>query len=98
MDNIIVFSFLGILALIFVIIATLRGSNRKVLKTKEQKRVEIIATYKLELQKALEPLENNKDARIAKKSSLLKKFSDELSRNIFFDKNEIQEIILDLAK
>ena len=98
MDNIIVFSFLGILALIFVIIATLRGSNTKVLKTKEQKRVEIIATYKLELQKALEPLENNKDARIAKKSSLLKKFSDELSRNIFFDKNEIQEIILDLAK
>ena len=98
MDNIIVFSFLGILALIFVIIATLRGSNTKVLKTKEQKRVEIIATYKLELQKALEPLENNKDARIAKKSSLLKKFSDELSRNIFFDKNEIQEIVLDLAK
>ena len=98
MDNIIVFSFLGILALIFVIIATLRGSNTKVVKTKEQKRVEIIATYKLELQKALEPLENNKDARIAKKSSLLKKFSDELSRNIFFDKNEIQEIILDLAK
>ena len=98
MDNIIVFSFLGILALIFVIIATLRGSNTKVLKTKEQKRVEIIATYKLELQKALEPLENNKDARIAKKSSLLKKFSDELSRNIFFDKNEIQKIILDLAK
>lgn len=98
MDNIIVFSFLGILALIFVIIATLRGSNTKVVKTKEQKRVEIIATYKLELQKALEPLENNKDARIAKKSSLLKKFSDELSRNIFFDKNEIQEIVLDLAK
>ena len=98
MDNIIVFSFLGILALIFVILATLRGSNTKVVKTKEQKRVEIIATYKLELQKALEPLENNKDARIAKKSSLLKKFSDELSRNIFFDKNEIQEIILDLAK
>ena len=98
MDNIIVFSFLGILALIFVILATLRGSNTKAVKTKEQKRVEIIATYKLELQKALEPLENNKDARIAKKSSLLKKFSDELSRNIFFDKNEIQEIVLDLAK
>ena len=99
MDNTVVYSLIAIVALIFVIIVTLRGSStKKVVNTKEEKRIEIIATYKLELQKALEPLENNKEAQITKKSSMLKKFSDELSRNIFFDKNEIKEIILELVK
>jgi len=66
-------------------------------KTKAQKREEILIDYKNELQSVLTSFENDKQARMAKKSSLLKKYSDELSRNIFFDQSEIKEIILELS-
>ena len=94
----IIYSLIGIVALILVIIITLRGGNVKEVKTKNQKRAEILDGYKLELQKALSPLKNDKEAKVSKKSSMLKKFSDELSRNIFFDKNEIRGIMLELSK
>ncbi|QOY53782.1 hypothetical protein HUE87_07690 [Candidatus Sulfurimonas marisnigri] len=98
MDDEIIYSIVGIITLIFVIMGALRGKSSQEPKTKEQKRAEIVAAYKLELQESLDPLSSNKDAKIAKKTSLLKKFSDELSRNIFFDKNEIRDIILELAR
>lgn len=98
MNNEIIYAFIGIVTLVFVIIVAVRGNNSKVIKTKEQKKAEIIAQYRLDLQKALSPLKNNQEATVAKKTSMLKKFSDELARNIFFDKNEIRSIILELAK
>lgn len=98
MDNIIIYSFIAIVILILVIVITLRGANPKEVKTKNQKRAEILDAYKFELQKALAPLKDDKKAKVSKKSSLLKKFSDELSRNIFFDKSEIRDIILELSK
>ncbi len=98
MDDMIIYSLIGIVTLVIVIIITLRGGNSKEIKTKNQKRAEILDGYKLELQKVLGPLEDDKEARVSKKSSMLKKFSDELSRNIFFDKNEIRDIMLELSK
>jgi hypothetical protein len=98
MDDAIVYSLIAIAMLIFVIIIILRGSNPKEVKTKNQKKAEILDAYKLELQKALSSLKNDREARVSKKSSMLKKFSDELSRNIFFDKSEIRDIILELSR
>ncbi len=98
MDDAISYSLIGIIILIVVIIVTLRtGDDNKEIKTKKQKKAEIIAQYKLELQKALKPLKDNQDDRVAKKTEMLKKFSNELSRNIFFDKDEIRNIILELT-
>ena len=98
MDNEIIYSIIGIITLILVIIATLKGDKNQSIKTKEQKRAEILTEYRDILQKAIDPLKNDKKAILAKKTSLLKKFSDELSRNIFFDKDEIRSIILELSK
>ena len=53
--------------------------------------------YKKQLREALEVIQDN-DEKTAKKVALLKKFSDELASNIFFDGNEIHEIILELSK
>ncbi|NOQ29747.1 MAG: hypothetical protein GQ570_01360 [Helicobacteraceae bacterium] len=69
---------------------------KKQVQTKEQKRAEILSNYKNELESALEECEN--ENRVAIKSKLLKKFSQELAFNIFFDKSEIREILLELSK
>lgn len=98
MDNEIIYALTGIVVLLLVIIFTLKNTPKKQVKAKEEKRYEIINDYKNKLREALAPLENNKEAMLAKKSELLKKFSHELSLNIFFDKNEIREIVLELSK
>lgn len=101
MDNPVIYSLVGIVTLILIIIATLYGAgeNKKQgVKTKQQKKAEILKEYKLELKKVLEPLKNNQQELMAKKTALLKRFSDELSRNIFFYKEENREIIEELTK
>ena len=70
----------------------------KASKSKFQKQNEILLEYKEKLRESLKPFKDDKEVMIAKKSSLLKQYSDELSRNIFFDKNDIREIILELSK
>ena len=98
MDTPIIYSLIGIATLVVVIAVTLRsGNSDKEIKTKKQKKAEIIAQYKSELQNALNPLKEKQAERLAKKTAMLKKFSDELSRNIFFDKDEIREVILELT-
>ena len=67
-------------------------------QTKEQKRYEIMSAYKKELSQELKALGSDKEAVRAKKTQLLKKFSDELSRNIFFEEVEIKEIIFDILE
>jgi|FLOH01.1.fsa_nt_gi hypothetical protein len=98
MDSVIVYALAGIVILIVMIVLTVRGGTIKVVQSKEDKRVEIVSGYKKQLKEALAPHGNDKQARITIKNRLLKKFSDEISQNIFFDKNEIREIILELSK
>jgi hypothetical protein len=98
MDSSIIYSLIGVAILVVIIILTLRGTKPKDAKKKNQKRAEILDSYKIQLQEALTPLKDDKDAKMNKKSEMLKKFSGELSRNIFFDVSEIREIILELSK
>ena len=88
MDNEIIYAIAGIAVLIIIIILTLYSGATNNVKSKEDKRGEILSAYKKQLREALAPLKNDKESRITMKSSLLKKFSDELSLNIFFDKSE----------
>jgi len=98
MDSETIYTIIGLL--IFVGIATkiLRSDVRSSVNTKDNTRDDIIDGYKLELYDALLPLKNDKEARKSKKTELLKRISDELSRNIFFEQIEVREIILDLAE
>jgi hypothetical protein len=94
----VIYALIGILVLVFVIVFTLRTSSNKQVQTKSQKREQIVLEYEKELQSELEPLKENKQDYINKKSELLKRFSNELARNIFFDQTEIKDIILNLSK
>ena len=98
MDSQIIYSIFGIVIFIIIIIVTMRSKSVDVVQSSEEKKTEIINSYKQELRDSLEPLAKDADARVAKKSELLKRFSQELSQNIFFDDEELREIILELSK
>lgn len=90
--------FMALLILgVWIYVAFFTKSNVSV-QSKEEKRDEIINSYKRELREAIEPIKDDKEQRMAKKSELLKRFSVELSRNIFFNQDEIRGIIVELSK
>ena len=64
--------------------------KRKV-KTKTQKQEEIFQRYKQEMSDELSGLSGEESKK--RKLELLKKFADELNRNIFFDKIETKKVI-----
>jgi len=97
MDSEIIYSIIGILILIFIIIVVFYSNSNKKINSKAMKKDDIINKYKRELHKILLPLKDDKKARMAKKNELLARISNELSRNIFFDNDEIKETILMLA-
>ncbi len=98
MDSEVIYAVGGIIGFIIIIIMVLRSNPSQIIKTKDEKREEILRDYKKQLRDTLAPYKDEKNARISKKSMMLKKFSDELALNIFFDNTEIKDIILELAK
>ena len=97
MDNMILYPLIGIGILILVIVITLQIDVGKKVQTKEEKRAEILQNYKQKLHSTLSEIDDN-DEKSAQKTKLLKQFSDELSRNIFFDADEIRDVITRLTK
>ncbi len=65
-------------------------------QTKEQKRAQILNEYETELEKILSQTTEEEKPQI--KKQYLMRYSQELSQNIFFDKDEIREIILKLSQ
>lgn len=98
MDGEILYSIIGIVGFVIVIVFTLRSGDSKFeAKSKKQKKEELIAEYKEKLASALESIADDREARIAKKTQLIKQYSEELSRNIFFDADEVKEIVVELS-
>ncbi len=93
----IIYSLVGIVIFIIIIIMTLRSDTPKEIQTKEEKQYEIIGEYKKQLREALKPLNDEQD-KTAKKRELLMKFNQELSMNIFFDEMDIKETISELSQ
>ena len=69
---------------------------KKQAKSKEQKQEEICLNYKERLNTELLAIENF-DERQKKKIALLKVFAKELEFNLFFDREETQNLIKELA-
>ena len=97
MDSVTISILIVVGFLLLVILFTLKKSTPQVPKTKEEKCQEIIASYKKRLEEELRPLKDDYDVMLAKKSALLRDFSVELSHNIFFDKDEMRDVIKELA-
>lgn len=97
MDSAIIYSFIGIVILVIVIIVTLKVDMTTIVQTKEEKRAEILRKYKEELHSTLSKIDDSAEKK-EKKTQLLKRFNNELSRNIFFDSDEAKDIIVKLTK
>ena len=98
MDTKVIFSLFVIAVLIIVIVITLNQTNTTQVRSKANKKIDIIDGYKKRLHDELVLLNGDQEAIKSTKSILLKEFNMELSRNIFFDKDEIRELILELSK
>ena len=97
MDSEIIYTLMGVA--IFGVIAyfVLQSDVSKEIQSKDERRCDIMNAYEKELREALEAIKDDEKARVSKKSELLKKFSDELVLNIFFDEMDIKDIITELS-
>lgn len=66
-------------------------------KSADTKRAEIFFDYSVKLTEILQKYENNPQVQKTKKIEFLSKVNSELSRNIYFDRIQIEEIIGRLA-
>jgi hypothetical protein len=98
MDAEVIYALFGIIGFVVIIYYTLRATPKAVReKEKAKKKEELISEYTHKLQSELEQFKDD-GLRMKQKAVLLKQFNDELSRNIFFDEDEVKEIITDLAR
>ena len=97
MDYEVIYNVFGAVIFLFIVYKVFKSKIGSEIQTEENKRIEIIDGYKKQLMDALEPLKNDAEKRKLKKMQLLKIFSEELSRNIFFNADENREIISELS-
>ena len=67
-------------------------------KSRTQKQDEIFEEYKQMMDKELSRFVEDKPLFNQRKTALLKKFANELNRNLFFDVDETRELIQKLIK
>ncbi len=96
MDSEIIYSVFGIIVLVIIIFFALRSKELIPTRSQEEKKEEILLNYKQKIRNILTPLDG--DARVEKKKKLLGQISNELALNIYFDEDDIREIILELSK
>jgi uncharacterized membrane-anchored protein YhcB (DUF1043 family) len=91
----IVLVLLGFVFLLFQLRTVPKDSVKE--KKVSDKKQEIIDNYKKRLKTELSVFKNNQEKLNKYKIALLKDISQELSRNIFFEKDEIKSVIKELA-
>lgn len=97
MDYEVVYNIVAVVIFLLIAYKLSKSSIGKEAQSREAKQIEIVDGYKKQLKEELELLKDDNEKRKIKKAQLLKKISDELSRNIFFDADDIREIISELS-
>ncbi|MBL0708990.1 MAG: hypothetical protein JJW00_08085 [Sulfurimonas sp.] len=98
MNDEVLYSIVGIIGLILIVVVTFRSSKSVKVNSSIQSKEDIINRYKKQLKDELALLKDDKELRMSKKNQLLKKFNSELALNIYFDKSEIRDLLLELSK
>ena len=94
MDSFTWYEFFGLAGFAFIAYKVLKGSDKKVeVKSKEQKRAELIAYYKEQLKEELKDFDKDDPERLKRKQFLLRDYNEELWKNLFFDEPEIKEML-----
>ncbi|MDD2449024.1 MAG: hypothetical protein PHG10_05110 [Sulfurimonas sp.] len=96
MDSEIIYSSFGIVVLVIIIFFVLRSKEAVPTRSQEEKKAQIISDYKQKIKNILSTV--SEDERVEKKKKLLAQISNELALNIYFDEDDIREVILSLSK
>lgn len=75
-----------------------KNSSVQPIKKDIKSKQELIEDYKQELLSILDKYENNKELQLKEKFAFLKRVNYELSMNIFFEKEEIKDLIKELTR
>jgi len=67
-------------------------------KSAAQKRAEIVAAYKQQMDRELGPLRHDPEALRQRQVELLRAFSIEVSSSVFFGPDEVRDVIGELAR
>jgi len=83
--------------ILYFLVQKLLLSNKKEIKPTAVKKEELIMGFELRMRKTIETYHGNAEMLKTQKMKTLKEISAELSTNIFFDKQEVKELIQKLA-
>lgn len=99
-----IYGVIGIVIFSIIVFITLRKKDPNIdldsdeVRSTKDTKADIINGYQKRLKDELEILDGDNEAIKSKKIALLNEFNAELSKNIFFDKDEIKIILLDLSE
>ena len=85
-----------VIVVVFFLVKRYTSSNTQI-KSKAIKKSEIIDDYKKQLRDMIVSCKEDENLILVKRKELLKQFNQELSLNIFFDKNEIRQTLNELV-
>ncbi|RXK13893.1 hypothetical protein CP965_00140 [Halarcobacter mediterraneus] len=85
------------LAAIFFLVLYFSSSDKKEHKSQAIKKEELILKYEKEMKELVDKYKNNNEELSKQKIQYLKKASNELHNNIFFDESEAKALIKKLA-
>ena len=86
-----------IFLIFFAVFLIFSSKKNKNIKAPAVKKEELIQAYKDQMRELLNKYENDKKIQTAEKIKLLKQINQELSMNLFFEKEEAREILKELS-
>ncbi len=98
MDILNIILIISVLIILFFVAKHFLPSMQTNIKTPTRKKHEIIDEYKQQMHEVINTYKNDPSGLTAEKTKLLKQISKELATNIFFDKDEVRQLLQDLAK
>lgn len=87
---------IGIMISLLIVWLWIQKSSNNI-RSKEDKQAQIKASYRKYLDEKLTPYKNDRKKLMEEKTKILKRFSKELHRNLFFDENETRALLQELA-
>ena len=86
-----------IFLIFFGIFLFITANKKKNIKPPAVKKEELIQAYKKQMRELLKEHENNKTIQMQERVLLLKEINQELSMNLFFEKDEATKLLKELA-
>jgi len=90
MDGEFIYSLVGFILFMGIVVLIFRDTTPKEVRTKAKKKAEILQKYNEQLSEALAPFARDREAFVAKKSALLKKFLKSSLRTSFLMKMRLE--------